>query len=120
MGKTADSRLIGMNGPRGVTAHWMVAVVCGKEPPAMSVSWAPPIIPIDTGFCVLFSEIDPDDDEQTDAASGVACIDCLLEDGGEQLRRGLDLARVHGLVDWDAEAEEWFVPGLRPAWIRRL
>ena len=90
--------------------HWKVAVVFGKDPPAMSVSWEPPTIPIDSGFCVFFSGFDPGDDEETHAASGVACIECLLEDGGEQLGRGLDLAVIHGQVDWDVEAEEWFVP----------
>ena len=35
---------------------------------------------------------------------------CLLEQGGEQLGKGLDLARKHGQVDWDVELEKWFVP----------
>ena len=73
-------------------AHQKVAIVVGKEPPAMSVSW----------------EIDPD--EEWAPRGEVICIHCALEDGGEQLGRGLDLARKHGQVDWDDELEEWFVP----------
>ncbi len=41
------------------------------------------------------------------------CIHCALKDGGEQLGRGLDLAREHGQVDRDPEPEEWFVPTYR-------
>jgi len=38
------------------------------------------------------------------------CLNCLIEDGDEQLARGLDLARVHGQADFDPDAVEWFVP----------
>jgi hypothetical protein len=41
------------------------------------------------------------------------CLHCLLEDGDEQLGRGLDLGRRHGQVDYDVETDEWFVPGSR-------
>jgi hypothetical protein len=37
------------------------------------------------------------------------CPGCLIDEADEQLARGLDLARVHGQVDWDAVAGEWFV-----------
>lgn len=87
-----------------------VAIVCGKEPPAMSVSWAPPISPIDSGFVVFFSEIDPGDDDQVERGGEVLCLHCLIEGGGTQLGRGLDLAKRHGQADWNIEAEEWFVP----------
>jgi hypothetical protein len=37
------------------------------------------------------------------------CLQCLLEDGDEQLGRGLDLGKVQPQVDWDLEAGEWSV-----------
>jgi hypothetical protein len=91
-----------------VNKHQKVAIVVGKEPPAMSVSWAPPISANDSGYCVIFSEIDPE--EEWAPRGEVICMHCALEDGGEQLGRGLDLARKHGQVDYDPHSEEWFVP----------
>ena len=43
-------------------------------------------------------KLDPDDDDDDTPASTV-CLECLLENTGEQLARGLDLARAHGQVD---------------------
>ena len=74
----------------------------------MSVSWAPPVGPNDSGFVVIYADVDPDDDV-VDASEAI-CLYCVLEEGGEQLGRGLDLSRVHGQVDWDVDAGEWFVP----------
>jgi hypothetical protein len=90
--------------------HQKVAIVVGKESPAMSVSWEPPIGPADSGFCVFFAEIDPREESQIESEGEVLCLHCLLDQGGEQLGRGLDLAKVHGQVDYDVELEEWFVP----------
>jgi len=67
-----------------------------------------------SGFSVIYSELDPDDPEDATPAS-VVCLHCLLEDGDAQLARGLDLARVHGQVDFDPESGEWFVPGVSRA-----
>jgi hypothetical protein len=92
-----------------MVSHGRVVIVVGEKPPAMSVSWEPPRSAIDSGFVVIFSELDPDN-ENDDTPSGVVCMHCLVEDGDEQLGRGLDLARLHGQVDWDVEAGEWFVP----------
>ena len=89
-------------------AHQKVAIVVGKQPPAMSVSWEPPTSENDGGYCVIFSEIDPE--EEWAPRGEVICMHCALENGGEQLGRGLDLAKQHGQVDWDVELEEWFVP----------
>ena len=83
-----------------------LVIVAGEEPPAMSVAFADPEGQF-SGFSVIYSELDPDDD---DTASSVVCLHCLLEDGDEQLARGLDLARVHGQVDFDPDAGESFVP----------
>jgi hypothetical protein len=58
---------------------------------------------------VFFSEVDPDSVDGS-TPTQFLCLHCLLEDGDEQLARGLDLARVHGQDDFDPEAGEWFVP----------
>jgi hypothetical protein len=89
-------------------AHGLAVIVVGERPPAMSVSWVKPTSPYDSGYLVLFWEFDPDDDDRT--PSQVVCLHCLIEDGDEQLARGLDLAKRHGQVDFDVEADEWFVP----------
>jgi len=57
---------------------------------------------------VILSELDPDDDDDSTPTQTVR-LHCLLEDGDEQLARGLDLARVHGQVDIDPDAGEWLV-----------
>jgi hypothetical protein len=76
-----------------------VAIVVGKERPAMSISWEQPLSEADSGFCIIFSELDPLDPED-DTPSTLLCLGCLMEDGDVQLGRGLDLAREHGRVDW--------------------
>jgi hypothetical protein len=59
---------------------------------------------------VFFSEFDPDvDDDPT--PSHLVYLDCLISDGDEQLGRGLDLAREHGQVDWDADPWRVVRPG---------
>jgi hypothetical protein len=73
----------------------------------MSVSWEPPTSRHDSGYVVFFAEFDPATDDDPEGVP--LCLHCLLEDGHTQLGLGLDLARVHGQVDWDAEAGEWVV-----------
>ena len=85
----------------------MVGTV-GEVPPAMSVSWAPPVGPGDSGYLVFFSEFDPDEIDEQPLIP--VCLHCLLEDDDGQLGRGLDLARQHGQVDWDWDDGVWFVP----------
>ena len=84
-------------------------IVVGERPHVMSVMWMPPIVPADSGYSVIYSELDPEaDDDQT--PSRVVCLHCLVEDGDEQLARGLDLGRrVRGQVDYDPD-RGWFVP----------
>jgi hypothetical protein len=98
----------------------LCAVVAGREAPAMSVSWEKPRVPWDSGFCVFFADADleaiAETDDVNDYQGGVVCFDCLLDDGGEQLGRGLNLAREHGQADFDADADEWFVPGPEDHW----
>jgi hypothetical protein len=90
----------------GVVTHSLVVFTLGAVSPAMSVSWAPPIGAIDSGYIVIYS----DHIDVLDEAPTTVCMRCLVDDGDEQLARGLDLARQHGQVDWDVEAGEWFVP----------
>lgn len=93
--------------------HGRAVIVVGEQAPAMSVAWARPAGPADSGFSVIFSEFDPHDpDDRT--PSQVVCLHCLVADGDVQLGRGLDLARRFGQVDWDPDAGEWFVPGDDP------
>lgn len=83
-----------------MVSHGPLVVTVGEKPPAMSVSWG-------DGFYVMFmADADLNDEE----AGEMQCAHCLMQDGDEQLGRGLDLARVHGQVDWDVDAGEWFVP----------
>ena len=72
-------------------------IVAGFEPPAMSVMYADPRGAF-SGYSVIFAELDPDDADDATPAT-VVCLHCLLE-GGAQLARGLDFARVHGQVDF--------------------
>jgi hypothetical protein len=81
-----------------------VAIVSGEKPPAVSIQWERPRSQYDSGFCVLYS------DYGAPERAKPVCLNCLIEDGDEQLGAGLDLAREHGQVDWDAELEEWFIP----------
>ena len=76
----------------------------------MSISWAPPAGPGDSGFIVFFSDLLPDEPGFEELPAQPVCLHCLLEDADAQLGRGLDLARQLGQVDWDADGEEWFVP----------
>ena len=87
-----------------------IAILLGKEKPAMSISYEPPTDPYNSGFMVIYADSDPDtlDDSHDDVE--LVCLHCLAQDGDVQLGRGLDLARKHGQVDWDVELEEWFVP----------
>jgi hypothetical protein len=86
------------------------AIVVGAEPPAMSISWVKPTSRWDSGFVVFFSEFDPELGDDDPTPSHLVCVHCLVEDGDEQLARGLDLARRHGQVDYDAASGEWFRP----------
>ena len=61
-------------------------------------------------FLIYFSDLYPGDPGFDDLPSEMVCLHCLLEDGDEQLGQGLDLAKIHGQVDWDEEVGEWFVP----------
>jgi hypothetical protein len=85
-------------------------VVAGERSPALSVSWEGPSSRFSSGFVVFFSECSLDVDEDEWPPSDIVCLHCLIDDGDEQLARGLDLARVHGQVDFDPAAGEWFVP----------
>ena len=82
-----------------------VAIVGGSIPPVVSISWEPPKSPIDSGYCVLFSDVDPDDDDATDSA--LVCMHCLIDDHPE-IGMALDAAREHDQVDLD-ENGEWVV-----------
>jgi hypothetical protein len=91
----------------------------GEQPPALSIAWQRPTSAVDSGFSVIFSDYDPD--EESDEGVEAVCLHCLVQGGDEQVGRGLDLARQHGQVDWDPDAGEWRVPdawervhGLRP------
>ena len=86
-----------------MSRHRQVAIMVGKEPPAQSISWE------DGYFVVIFSELDPDDPDDSTPSMPV-CLDCLLDDADEQLGRGLDLAKRHGQVDFDVATGEWFIP----------
>lgn len=93
-----------------VTTHGRLVCTIGEKRPAMSISWAPPVAPVDSGYIVIFADLFPGDPGFDDLPRRPVCLHCLLEGGDEQLGRGLDLARKLGQVDWDEEAEEWFVP----------
>jgi len=90
-----------------------VALTVGEQPPAMSISWSPPVGPGDSGFVVFFADLLPDDPGFDELTTRPVCLHCLLEDGDLDLGRGLDLARELGQVDWDDAAGEWFVPATR-------
>lgn len=94
-----------MNGGCG-----LVVVVAGETPPAVSVAWEPPTGPFDSGYSVIFSDADVDvgDDE---LVAHAVCLHCLVQDGDEQLGRGLDLARRFGQVDFDVDSGAWFQAG---------
>ena len=85
-----------------------VAIVAGSIPPVVSISWEPPKSSIDSGYCVLFSDVDPDDDQAAD--SGLVCMHCLVDDHPE-IGAALDFAREHGQVDLDDDGE-WIVGDL--------
>src|SRR4051812_3318216 len=93
-----------------MVSHGELVCAVGERPPAMSVSWAPPVGPIDSGYIVFFSDLFPGDPGFDDPPRLPVCLHCLVEDGDEQLGRGLDLARRHGQVDFDEVECEWFVP----------
>jgi len=76
----------------------------------MSISWERPTSPQFSGFVVFFADLLPDDPGFDDLPHELVCLNCLVEDGDEQLGVGLDLARVHGQVDFDPDTGEWFVP----------
>ena len=67
--------------------HWKLAIVVGSAPPAMAVSWARPAVAADSGYVVSMSDDGADEGE-------FVCLHCLLDDGDEQLGRGLDLAKA--------------------------
>lgn len=76
----------------------------------MSISWAPPIAANDSGYIVFMADLFPGDPGFDDLPHEAVCLHCLLEDGDEQLGRGLDMARLHGQVDYDPDVDEWFIP----------
>ena len=88
-----------------MTCSRTVAIVAGSVPPVVSVSWEPPKSPIDSGYCVLFSDVDPDDGEAADAE--FVCMHCLVDDHPE-IGVAFDFAREHGQVDLDEDGE-WVV-----------
>jgi hypothetical protein len=104
------SRAHGRLGRRALVSHGPLVLTVGERPPAMSISWAPPVAPVDSGYLVFFADLLPDDPGFDELPTQTVCLHCLIADGDEQLGRGLDLAREHGQVDWDPDAEEWFVP----------
>ena len=85
-----------------------VAIVAGSIPPVVSISWEPPKSPIDSAYCVLFSDVDPDDDDSADTE--LVCMHCLVDDHPE-IGRGLDIAREYGIADLDDEGQ-WVVGDL--------
>ena len=93
-----------------MSRHGLLACVIGEKPPAMSISWAPPVAPNDSGYIVFMADLLPDEEGFDDLPAVAVCLHCLLEDGGEQLGRGLDLAKLHAQVDYDDETGEWFIP----------
>jgi hypothetical protein len=91
--------------------HGPLAFVAGETPPALSISWKQPDYPDrDSGYIVFFSECDLDVPSEDWPESQPLCLHCLLDDGGEQVGRGLDRAKQFGQVDYDAETDEWYVP----------
>jgi hypothetical protein len=87
-----------------VNAHGLVAGAVGCELPAVSISWEKPQAPRDSGLLVIFSNAG----DETPVKP--MCLHCLIEEGDEDLGRGLDLARKFGHVDFDFERGEWFTP----------
>ena len=87
-----------------MNGHGKVAGVCGDELPAVSISWCEPVDPRDSGFMVLFSDFIDEMEARP------VCLHCLVDEGDEDLGRGLDLARKYGHVDFDVQMCEWFVP----------
>jgi hypothetical protein len=88
-----------------------VAVVVGREPPAMSISYEEPQSRLDSGYIVIYSEFDPELGEDDPTPSEIVCLHCLTQDGDPQLGRGLDLARTYGRADYLVnEPSGWFVP----------
>ena len=61
-------------------------------------------------FIVYFADLFPGDEGFDDLPEEIVCLHCFLQDCDEQLGRGLDLARLHGQVDYDPHDDEWFVP----------
>jgi hypothetical protein len=86
--------------------HGQLVLTVGGERPAMSISWEQPAGPYDSGFLVFFADTDPASD---DSPTATVCLHCLVKEGDEQLGRGLDLAKLHGQVDYDADTDEWFL-----------
>src|ERR1043165_2886221 len=66
-------------------------ITAGEKLPAMSVSYIEPTSPYDSGYCVFFSDADP---QSEDPHAIPGCLDCLIHDRDAQLGRGLDLAKV--------------------------
>ena len=85
-----------------------VAIVAGSEPPVVSVAWFAPVGPSDSGYSVILSDVDPNDDDSSD--SELVCLHCLVDDQPE-VGVALDLAREHGQVDLD-ENGEWVMVDL--------
>lgn len=91
-------------------------MVWGREPPAFSIGWDPPLGGWDSGFTVLFDDA-PDPDEVGEYENpaehpGIFTIHlaCLIERYPE-LGPGLDIALEHGLADLD-ERGDWVVGDL--------
>ncbi len=91
---------------RTLESHRLGALTVGRMPPALSISWDWPRDEADSGFLVFMADGDPGVTE-----TEVTCLHCLVEVGGEQLGRGLDLARqLRCSVDYDPDRDDWYVP----------
>jgi len=85
-------------------------VVSGERLPALSISWEEPSSAAVQRLRCLLLGVFARGRRGAVAADRDRVSELLIEDGDEQLARGLDLARVHGQADFDPDAVEWFVP----------
>lgn len=92
-------------------------MVIGELPPVFGVIYVAEAAARawDSGFTVIWDDAPHESElhrgpggQYDDPRVSVVCLHCLIDDSPE-LGRGLDLARVHGQVDWDDEGGFWFV-----------
>ena len=88
--------------------HGQVAAVVGSVRPAMSISWDK--AGAADFFVIFFADRLPGDDGFDELSEELVCLQCLLDEGDEQIGRGLDMARRFGQADHDEIEREWFVP----------